>query len=163
MSREQHSQAVSDARRQSLLIHARNVHLEAFNTSLLQKRAADKNDPVTDDDATAQADVEKGHRSTLNRLAKNNGTTAAKALADATEMFENEMRTNLAAWENELEVVHDMIADPAAYGHKLLDGRPMDVEQLKQGEIALRAVIAHARVALGLEDEPPANRASRRA
>jgi hypothetical protein len=155
VSREQHSKAVADARRQALLVHARNVHLEAFNTSLLQARAADRNDPVTDDDAKQQAEVEKGHRSTLSRLARNNGTSPSKALAEATEMFETEMKSNLVAWTAELEVVQDMISDPDAYGHKLLDGRPMDVDQLKQGVIALQAIIAHASAALGLEDTPP--------
>lgn len=148
-----HDDAIADARRQALLVHAQQVHLDAFNSTVHRTRASDKQDPMTVEQAKAVQDAETASRKVLGRLARNNGSTPAKALADATDAYESNLRANLASWESELVVVLDMIAHPDEYGHKLLDGRPMDAEQLTQGVVALRAVIAQARSTLGVEDE----------
>jgi hypothetical protein len=151
-----HSEAVTNARRQAVVTHAVSLLKAQFDAESMRKRANDKDDPLEPEQADAH------------------GTTPAKALSTAAEAWANELRGLLESWEVELQVSEDMLAHPDAYGGCLLDGRPFDdTIQTPAGEISikaqmesqlpgLRAVIAHAREVLGVEAPKP-NRATRRA
>lgn len=144
------------ARRDAVIVHAQQVHFDAFASAVHRARASDPKDPVTADQAKAVQDAETGSRAVLSRLARMNGLTPAKALAEASDEYEKNLKRNLDQWEQELVIVLDMIDHPDEYAFKLLDGRPMDVEALKSvGVPSLQAVIAHAKAALGIEDPAP--------
>jgi hypothetical protein len=169
-----HSEAVTNARRQAVVTHAVSLLKAQFDAESMRKRANDKDDPLEPEQADAHDKVVDERRKSLNRLARMHGTTPAKALSTAAEAWANELRGLLESWEVELQVSEDMLAHPDAYGGCLLDGRPFDdTIQTPAGEISikaqmesqlpgLRAVIAHAREVLGVEAPKP-NRATRRA
>lgn len=146
---------ITKARRQAVIIHAQQVHFDTFASAVHRSRASDPKDPMTAEQAKEVQDAETASRQVLSRLARRNGLTPAKALAEASAMFEENMKRNLEAWEEELVTALDMIDHPDEYAFKLQDGRPMDVEQMKAvGVPSLRAVIAHAKATLGIEDPP---------
>lgn len=162
MSPKDVPEVIANARRAAMLQQAKTVHKAAFASEVTRARAAVRDDPITAEHVQIAQGDETALRKTLAQLAKHNGTTAAKALAEAVDEHERELRENLTAWEDELAIIEDMIEHPGpddVYGGRLLDGRPLVVKDLQQGVLALRATIKQARVELGIEDDKSTKRA----
>lgn len=152
---------IAKARRDAVIVHAQQVHFDAFSSTVHRSRASDPKDPMSAEEAKEVQDRETASRAVLSRLARNNGLTPAKALAEASEEYEKNLKRNLDVWEEELIRVHDMIDHPEEYAFKTLDGRPLNVDEMKTiGIPSLLAVIAHAKAALGIED--PASKKPKR-
>lgn len=137
---------IEASRKQAVLANAVHVHGRAFDTAVAIARVADPADTFGEADKAPMVQAEKQARTVLSRLAKQHGSTTTKALAEAEDRWLRELRDNLAAWTQALYRTEDMLAHPEEYGDPplLLDGRPMDLDQLAKDKVAYQAVIAAA-------------------
>lgn len=149
------TEIVQEARQQAVVVHGKAVLDKQFDHDIAVKRAADPDDPTTDEVVAVFADTVTEAKAALGKIARQNGTTAAKAVALATDAHLEGLKGCIVGWTNEMLITQDMLDHPDAYGHKLLDGSPMpSPEQLQANVSGFRHAIAQANETLGVDPEP---------